>query len=379
MEVYINHRTVQYSDFDTKALNAQIRYRQDLWHKVFTLQTVYQNTSGQVAEQDYTYVETQPGQGFYTWVDYNNNGIKELDEFEAARFTDQAQYLRVLLPNNTCLPTQEAGITQVLIWNPALNSSGKDKILSRFYNQTQLSAKNAQTRVKSLYNFNPFDMGGSDVLNHQLQWRNQLFFNRGKAHYTTVYTVSKNQQKLWQSFGSIYQNLTLHQVDFKHLIEGQWQIGLTSEYIENKNTNEIYINRNFNLIEQAVKPNLTYFFTKNHWLKGTFEFSDKQNTLQGEELLKTQKISLDYLYANSKETRFSANVNWLLNSFTGNPFSAVGYQMLGGLQPGKNAVWNVLWSKKLNSFLFLNLNYNGRSGENSRTIHNGTVQLRANF
>lgn len=50
-----------------------------------------------------------------------------------------------------------------------------------------------------------------------------------------------------------------------------------------------------------------------------------------------------------------------------------------GLQPGKNFTWNLLAQKKLTKFLDLNLNYFGRKSELSKTIHTGTVQLKAYF
>jgi hypothetical protein len=53
--------------------------------------------------------------------------------------------------------------------------------------------------------------------------------------------------------------------------------------------------------------------------------------------------------------------------------------MLEGLQAGENYTWNLLFNKKLNSFLNLNLNYLGRKSENSKTIHTGSVQLKAIF
>ena len=53
--------------------------------------------------------------------------------------------------------------------------------------------------------------------------------------------------------------------------------------------------------------------------------------------------------------------------------------MLEGFQGGKNYTWNLLFNKKLNSFLNLQLNYLGRKSENSKTIHTGNVQLRAIF
>ena len=67
------------------------------------------------------------------------------------------------------------------------------------------------------------------------------------------------------------------------------------------------------------------------------------------------------------------------NDFDGNPNSPVGYQMLEGLQEGTNYTWTFLWSKKLNSYLNLNLNYKGRKSLNSKTIHTGSINLKAIF
>jgi hypothetical protein len=57
----------------------------------------------------------------------------------------------------------------------------------------------------------------------------------------------------------------------------------------------------------------------------------------------------------------------------------VGYQMMEGLQPGKNYTWSLLAQKKITKYLDLNLTYFGRKTETSKTIHTGTVQLKAYF
>ena len=71
--------------------------------------------------------------------------------------------------------------------------------------------------------------------------------------------------------------------------------------------------------------------------------------------------------------------NWIENDFNGDSISPVSFQILEGLQPGRNFTWSAIAQKKITKFLELNLNYNGRKAESSRTIHTGSVQLRAFF
>lgn len=379
---YANVRNIQYDSGEKiNALNSRISYIHQLFNDFFTFHAEYQNTSGQVAQQDYNYIETEPGQGYYTWIDYNENGLKELDEFEVAVFADQAKYLRISLPNISYLPTQAARLTQNFEWN--LLKWSKDKglkrFMSRWYNHLNIEAQTNILRTNHLLNINPFDFKNQNLISDQYQMSNQLVFNRGKSHYTTTFTMSETRKKVWQSFGSVSQHIALYQIYFQHLLEAQWQIELQANIIEDKSFNETFLNRNFNIKTENITPSITHFFNKTHYVKTAFEYADKQNQLANQEHLNIQKIRLEHHYTSSKETRFSIDFNLIKNNFVGNPLSQIGYVMLEGLQIGKNMTWNILWSKKLNSFLFLNLHYNGRANELSPTIHTGNVQLRAQF
>jgi len=374
---------VRKSDFINKGVTTtysnQINYNQNLWNKVFQFQTEYQNGSGQIAQQDFNYIETEPGQGYYTWIDYNENGIKELDEFEIAKFQDQAKYLRFSLPNITFLPTQESKISQMLAFNPAELKGGKKiyNFLSHFRNQTQIMAQNAKPRTNKFY-LNPFDLR-NNALHHHLSLQNQLYYNQGKDYFTTGYLFNKSNRKLLQNDEVIYQNLSLHQLIFQHLIEEQWEIGFEGTISKNVSTNDIYLNKNFTIHTIGSKPNLSYFFNKTHWIKATYLSEAKENIINKNEKLNTQKLIVNYQYNGKNDTQLMMDAQWIQNDFSGEENSAIGYQMLEGLSKGKNATWTVLWTKKLNDFLYLNLSYNGRVNETSPVIHNGSVQMRAQF
>ncbi len=382
LKLYVNYHTIDYTAGNTtETLNSRLTYNQQLLNQFVVLQTDYQNSSGTIPQHDYTYVETEIGQGFYTWIDYNENGLQELDEFEIAQFTDQANFLRIALPNITYLPTQEVRLQQ----NIQLNFSkwgqkiGFKKILSHYYNRFNILAQNNKLRKGNLININPFDLENPDIVNNQFIIRNSLIFNRGKADYTTTYNYTNSRQKIVQSFGSQENTLAKHQLIFRHKIKENWQIGFSGVRLLNTINNETFSTRNYQIEEQSIAPNISYFFNKNHWIKTEFSVTKKENKIGGLESLDRQQITLNYQFSNKKQTRFSIEVKALKNHFFGDSFSAVSYQMLEGLQPDNNMTWSVLWSNKLNSFLYLNLNYNGRANAFSGTVHNGNIQLRANF
>ena len=82
LSLYANYReTINAFRENEKVLNSRILYNQSFFNNFISMGSQYETSSGNVAQQDFIYVEVEPGQGFYTWIDYNNNGIQEFDDF----------------------------------------------------------------------------------------------------------------------------------------------------------------------------------------------------------------------------------------------------------------------------------------------------------
>lgn len=135
LSLFVNYRQLQNKDSekeDEQSLNSRLLYNQFLFNRILQWNTVFETNSGTLPQQEFTYVEVNAGQGQYTWNDYNNNGVQELEEFEVSSYPDQAKYVRVLLPNQIFIKTHQNKFSQLLTLNFQRwsDESGVKKFLS---------------------------------------------------------------------------------------------------------------------------------------------------------------------------------------------------------------------------------------------------------
>ncbi|WP_290698849.1 hypothetical protein [Lacinutrix sp.] len=385
LSLFANYRTLKNTDEtieDEQSINSRLLYSQQFFKNIVNWNTVFETNSGTLPQQDFTYVEVEPGQGAYTWNDYNENGIQELEEFEIAQFQDQGQYIRVLLPNQVFIKTHQNRLSQALTLNPGnwINSENKSKkFWSHFYNQTSYLIDRKIKREGNAFNINPFESDEDNQLGLQLNLRNVLFYNRGKQRYTTSYTYLNNKSRNVLSVGFIANNLLSHQLNFNHKFATNWLINFLTGFDKNESESENFVTKNFKIDEERFNPKISYLLNDNVRFDVFYQYTNKANTIGDLETLNQQKYGFSFAVTKNVKSAISGELNIFSNTFEGNANSPVGYQILEGLQPGKNLTWSLLAQQKITKFLDLNLTYFGRNTETSKTIHTGNVQLKAYF
>ncbi|WP_055447053.1 hypothetical protein [Lacinutrix mariniflava] len=385
LSLFANYRTLKNTDEnveDEQSINSRLLFSQQFFKNIINWNTVFETNSGTLAQQDFTYVEVEPGQGAYTWNDYNGNGIQELEEFEIAQFQDQGKYIRVLLPNQVFIKTHQNRLSQALTLNPTswINEDNKSKkFLSHFYNQSSYLIDRKIKREGNAFNINPFESDEDNQLGLQLNFRNVLSYNRGKQHYTTSYTYLSNQSRNVLSVGFIANSLKSHQLNFNHKFATSWLANFLAGFDKNESESENFVTKNFKIDEERFNPKLSYLLNDNVRFDVFYQYTNKGNTIGDLETLNQQKYGFSFAVTKNVKSAISGELNIFSNTFEGNANSPVGYQMLEGLQPGKNLTWSVLAQQKITKFLDLNLTYFGRKTETSKTIHTGNVQLKAYF
>jgi hypothetical protein len=356
-------------------------YNQFLWRDFVHFNFTYQTKSGVLPQQDFSYVEVEPGKGFYTWIDFNGNDIQELDEFVVASFPDEAIYIRVLLPNLNYINSHENSLSQSLniqarSWQ---NQVGLKKVISHFSNQFYYLIRSNEKRGEGNVNFNPFSIDEENLLSLDNQIRNSFFFNRGLQKYSTGYIYSEGRKKNFFLIDDQDLSVQNHQIIFNHRFNTFWLFEMNGDLGKTISDSDLFPNRNYEIETLLFKPGVSYLISNQLKFDLNYQYKDKENKQADFENLQSHNFGTSGNWANENKFNLIGSINYIINEFEGNANSVVGYQMLEGLKAGKNMTWSLNFQKRIFKYLDLNLAYLGRKSEQNKAIHTGTVQLRASF
>jgi hypothetical protein len=367
------------------SLVGRLEYDARWWKSAFTVTTFYEVGSGLEQRREFQYIKVNDGQGIYTWVDYNGDGIKDLNEFEIAQFVDQASYIRVFTPSAEYVRTYSNEFNQSLFWRPEriwANKKGVLKGLSLFSNQARFRVNRKLNAFDPQFAFNPFAGNIDDValISTTATIRNTLFFNRTSNVISGEYTFQDNRTKTLLASGFDSKRIFGNLINFRWNITPKWSLESEFESGVRQSIADYTIGRNYNYSLQSLKPLLSYQPSTNFRIGAGGRQTQKQNDiiLGGESAL-VHELNANVKWNQTNKGSLQGEAKLVRIQFTGNPNSPVGFELLEALRPGVNYTWTFGYQRNLSKNLQMTINYLGRKSENTRFIHSGGMEVRAFF
>ena len=353
-----------------------ILYNQQLFKNGMRLQLFYELGNGQEAQREFQYIKVTDGQGVYKWTDYNNDGVQQLDEFEVAEYADLAQYIRVYTNSVNYLASNKNKLQMALFVNPSVIISSENAFLKRWNFNLSLLSQNSYMKGSKVLVWNPFEKQADQLLRTQNILASALFNSNDKSGWNGSYRYTDNDNLVNANYSNEAHGQKSHFLNVGYSFSKTFRTDWENTLQNVTNSSQVYASRNYLLQNWETKPKGTYKLTETLQTELSGALRQKKRT-DGDELLKTYEISGTLQWEKAK-TSVRANFSFINNDFTGNSFSIVGNQMLEGLKAGKNQVWTLYIQQAINSFIQLNVNYEGRNS-GDRTIHIGSMQIRASF
>lgn len=362
----------------------RIEHISRLFKGAITTTTFYEIGSGLELKKEFAFIEVNPGQGTYTWIDYNGDGVKDLGEFEIAVFSDQGNYIRVFIPTNTYVRTYSNQFTSSVMLMPERvwrSEDGVKKFLSRFSDQIVYKI-NRKTSYEDGFNaFNPFvySIADTSLVSIATSFRNTFYFNKTNAVFGANYTYQENASKILLSNGFDTRLNTFHELRTRWNINKYYNLRVNGVIGRKKSSSDYASSRNFFIEYREIAPRFSYQPGSVFRIELNGKYSEKLNNSDLGEIATIRDVGTELRFNQKEKGSFSARMNYILISYNASTNTSIAFEMLEGLKTGNNFTWGLSYQRKVAKNLQLNFNYNGRKSEDNNAIHAGGMELRAFF
>lgn len=351
---------------------------------------IYEATSEQLARKQVAYVEVNPGQGDYEWIDANDDGVQDLDEFQYSINPARSNFfVRVVVPTTELFPTT------------ALNFSGNFKLdfkktikrSKNFWKETArnfLSITNFRVAQKKAagsqfdnYLINLGDVfADTSLLDAQYTFKQDVYFYRNNKVGDLRFGLVDNKSKQFLVSGTETRGLRSYGSDQRlnigksKSIENKVKLGNRSASAASFNS------RNFNIDFIEVNPKMNFQLSRKLRLSVGYEYKNKKNqndSMEVDVTVNLHKLALDAKWNLKERNNIFAKLELVQISQEGSAGFSAEYELRESLEPGFNAIWQVFTTIYLSKSLELSLTYDGRSSQGTKVLHTGRVQLKAFF
>ena len=366
------------------SLLGRAEYSVNEWKGFLTGNALYEVGSGQEQKRSFSYVEVPAGTGQFAWIDYNGDGIQQLNEFELAAFPDQAKFIRIYTPTDEYIKANYTQFNYAVTLNPGVilkkpGASSFNKFISRFILQSSLQTyKKEQSSGAPAYTPFKGNINDTSLINLNHTYSNTLSFNRYSTAWGLDFTnvTSYNKSLLTYGFETAQQNLW--NLKSRANINRNYSLQFEQKFIKNSLTTPSFANRNYNIQTYSSTPQFIYTSSTTFRIETYYQYQLKKNAIAfGGEKAVFNSLNIDAKYNTVSSTSLMAGFQFSNINFKGVDNTTVSYIMLEGLLPGKNLLWNINLTKRLVNNLEISIQYEGRKPASTRIINTGTASIRA--
>jgi hypothetical protein len=334
-----------------------------------------------------TYIEVGPELGQYVWIDLNNDGIQQLDEFFPEVTPNEGTFIRQFVPSDELLPVIDVTLrsrNEIRLGEIFMRAAGTGQNAIQYLTLNSLFEVRETSREENLskvYFLNPSVMRdpettitGQRFIRQRLSWRS--------AERTIEAALAFNQTNtLFQRAAGVQESLNRDIV-----AEGEYQVTQpvrllsTFRHIRNENINSRFESRNYNISGFEAEPGFSLFISRSAQTEIRSLYSRKENTspagIASARTLSIENRTQLYLF---ERIQNRLRLQLRHTSIEGPVTSQAEFELTDGVGRGTNLVWSLNSDYRTTSLVRLSLQYNGRTTSENQIIQTLRLVVSAVF
>lgn len=372
---------------DTRILNTNLQTSIQPKNRFLYANFVYDVSSEQTARKEVRFIEVNPGQGQYVWLDslFNNDGIQQVDEFQLAANPLIANFVRVVAPSRQLFPTTKASLTGVyrMDFGRIVERSQKPllELVRNFRTSTNFRITQSKSRDNRLSTYlidvvNIFDDTTLLDANYSFQQNFNFFPNSKTGSFRFSY--QENRAKLFLTTGDELRGLgywgAIQRLNWGKNKSFEVESRLGTKFVDAA----AFPTRNYNIEFFETQPRLNFQLNRKFRLTTGYEFKNKVNQLDSARI-RMHKALFDARWNLKGGNNLFGKLELVNVTQLGETSFAADYELKESLRTGFNAIWQLYVTYYLVKNVELSVTYDGRSSTAAKVIHTGRVQVRALF
>ncbi len=335
----------------------------------WSMNAFYQVGSGLEQRKSFVYIEVPLGQGNFVWIDYDDDGVKDLNEFEIPAFGYEANYIRTQVPTADFVSVGTTQAVGSLQWHP-----------KQGFGKKWSNALNVQSETKHQGNirYRPGADGVADtsIVQSLFLLRDQLQWNVMDPRWGASLAYQWNQSKSGLTLGYEWREEQFISPQLRAGLAEIWSFMPGYKKGWKKVASDFLSNRNYQVEYDAYWLQVQWKPSKAWLIQLQPEWTQKLTESNGNVVIK-RCVARGQLQGSQRQN-WLGEIGFHQISYSGKEQGSVYYDLLEGLQTGENVTWSAQWQTMLGKLQW-SIVYNGRFSRNQSVIHTGTLQVKAVF
>lgn len=333
-----------------------------------------------------TYLEVGPEFGQYVWIDINNDGIRQIEEFFPEQNPNEGTYIRQFIPGDEVLPVVSLRTRFTSRIDPRALSIVRDGgspfmwLLGQLHYITTLDIReqsNTEDRL-NIYLVRPGAlMNDETTISGQVSWNQEIQLARRSRDWDIRVRRDQRSHTDRRFTGLEKGNILLRALQIEYNFDEAWTLSSSLRLLDKKLESEMAFGRNYDISGWEIEPGLRLLTSSGSLFNLTTLYGSRDETSGAG--IGLFKMSLDGSLLFKPGMQFLFRGEFRSMNLSGElPMSTI-FELTDGAGGGRSTLWNAGFRIRNSDWVQSEIQYNGRTIRGRSPLQNIRITVTATF